>query len=110
MSSEMHEARRHSGRKGGPHHKTIKYSTAASGTPRRKWQRAFSIRRHKFKGAPKRNAADDANITHGLSPSSAIQAWRSMQRARANLDITVPTGTPTDRRDIADETEIKLFV
>jgi hypothetical protein len=28
-------------------------------------------------------------------PSSAIHAWRSMERARAKRDITVPMGAPT---------------
>src|SRR6266700_4849872 len=32
---------------------------------------------------------------HVGGPSSAIHAFRSMDRARAKRDITVPTGTPT---------------
>jgi hypothetical protein len=33
--------------------------------------------------------------SHFAFPSSAIQALRSMERARARRDITVPTGAPT---------------
>src|SRR5712692_8316348 len=33
--------------------------------------------------------------SHVGSPSSAIHAFRSMDRARARRDITVPTGAPT---------------
>lgn len=33
--------------------------------------------------------------SHVRDPSSAIQALRNMQRARASRDMTVPTGTPT---------------
>src|SRR4029078_7233920 len=33
--------------------------------------------------------------SHVGSPSSAIHAFRSMERARAKRDITVPTGAPT---------------
>ena len=31
---------------------------------------------------------------HGVAPSATVQAERSIARARANRDITVPTGTP----------------
>src|SRR4029077_2726836 len=32
---------------------------------------------------------------HGADPSSTFQRARSIERARASRDITVPTGTPT---------------
>ena len=31
---------------------------------------------------------------HGAAPSATVQAERSIERARASRDITVPTGTP----------------
>src|SRR5262249_5198344 len=47
--------------------------------------------------APHSTAKQDFGFTavHFGVPSSATQAWRSKERARAKRDITVPRGTPT---------------
>ena len=37
---------------------------------------------------------------HGVTPSAAFHAERSMERARASRDITVPTGHTGDLRDL----------
>jgi hypothetical protein len=34
------------------------------------------------------------STVHGVAPSATLHAERSIERARAKRDITVPTGTP----------------